>query len=102
MYIVFVAQEFDQEVGSHRSELDCAGDSEGDLFGCDLPTIQSCEQVLSERAASPVEPSPDSPVLPVWMERPGAPKAVTVGGDLRSRYGALQASITTRCDEVRI
>lgn len=85
---------------SHQAELSDIGNSEGALFSCELPVIQSCEKALSQRSLSPADPVSNMPALPMWVERPGATEAVSVGGDLRSRYNTLQANAATRCDEV--
>ena len=78
---------------SHKTDVDKLTKSEEDLFDTELPTIQLCEEHLSDTAAA------DKLVLPDWLERPGAPEAVGVGADLRDRFSKLKLSVGTRCDE---
>lgn len=78
---------------SHTADVDKLTKSEEDLFDTELPTIQLCEEHLSDTNAA------DKLVLPDWLERPGAPEAVGVGADLRDRFSKLKLSIGVHCDE---
>lgn len=73
--------------------------SEEELFESELSTIQLCEERLTEQVKSDdLNSSVDKPVLPDWLERAGAPEAVEVGADLRSRYEKLNLDTAARSD----
>lgn len=86
-------QSFTQDVASHTANVDTLVQAEENLFDTELPTIELCEEHLSNTAQE------DKLVLPDWLERPGAPEAVEVGGDMRSRFSKLKLSSGARCDE---
>ena len=88
------AQEFVQQVESHKSEIEGVTKSELDLFDTEFSSVQLCEEhiVKSSRSA-------EKPVLPDWLERPGAPEVIEVGADLRDRYDKLKLAAGSKCDE---
>ena len=83
---------------SYKPTLDKLTESEESLFTSDLPTIQLCELHILKHKPTP-ESSVDKQVLPDWLERPGAPEAIEVGADLRSRYEKLKLDSRVKSDE---
>ena len=89
-----------QEVESHESEMEAVTKSELDVFDTEMSSVILCEEHVVKSASSSSAQSPvDKPVLPDWLERPGAPEAIEVGAHLRERFGKLQLAVDTRRDE---
>lgn len=82
-----------QDVESHKAELDSITGAEQSLFDTEMSSIELCEEQLSADA------SQSKSVLPDWFDRPGAPEAVKVGADLRSRYDRLGEELGVLSDE---
>ena len=96
------AREFVQQVESHMNEMDGVTKSEMDVFDTELSSIQLCEEHIvksSHPRTSPLVSPTDKPVLPDWLERPGAPEVVEVGADLRDRYDKLQLAAAAKFGE---
>ena len=90
------AKEFVQQVESHESEMEGVTMAELDLFDTEMMSVQLCEEHVI-KSSTPSDA--DKPVLPDWLERPGAPEVIEVGADLRSRYNKLQVAVGARCDQ---
>ena len=67
--------------------------AEQSLFDTEMSSIELCEEQLSANV------SQSKSVLPDWFDRPGAPEAVEVGADLRSRYKQLGVELGMMSDE---
>lgn len=89
------AKEFVQHVEYRQSEMDCVTKYELELFDTEMSSVQLCEEHIKSSSRL----STNKPVLPDWLERPGAPEVIEVGADLRDRYGKLQVAVGARCDE---
>lgn len=93
------AQEFVQEVESHKSEMEGVTKSELNLFDTEFSSVQLCEEHIVKPSRSSGGPSPSVEKLPDWLERPGAPEVIEVGADLRDRYDKLELAAGSKCDE---
>lgn len=95
------AKEFLQQIDSHKSEMEGVTKSELDLFDTEFSSVQLCEERIIKPSQSSGSSSPlaEKPVLPDWLERPGAPEVIEVGADLRDRYDKLRLAAGSKCDE---
>ena len=93
------AKELVQEAESHKSEMEAVTQSELDLFDTEMSSVLLCEEHVVKSSSSSSQSPVDKPVLPDWLERPGAPDVIEVGADLRERYGKLELAAGGRCDE---
>ena len=92
------AQEFVQDVESHKSEMEGVTKSELNLFDTEFSSVQLCEEhIIKPRSSGGPPPSVEK--LPHWLERPGAPEVIEVGADLRDRYDKLNVAAGSKCDE---
>ena len=93
------AQEFMQEVESHKSEMEGVTKSELNLFDTEFSSVQLCEEHIVKPSHSSSGTPPSVEKLPDWLERPGAPEVIEVGADLRDRYDKITLAAGSKCDE---
>ena len=60
--------------------------------------MMEMESSVDDSVESSVD-GPDVETLPEWLKRPGAPKAVLIGADLRERYSKLLSRVVAVSDE---